>query len=274
VDASVPVTIVVEQLGATDLHGAMLRKSFSRGPNRALYWPPARSLIAALLTAGLLPTGFLLWRLWLYASHHKFRAVELAAWMRAPGPPQFGDRIHGHLSASGPFNLRTIRPVPIFIVGALCWSGACALLVTIAANWVGLLDLVSRSHDLTVVLFAAMSMAASLAQLASVLSLRMRVHGYFARPDLKAIAYATADVDPNLPMWSLWPVLLSPLVIVAKLADSRVAALWIIAALVSALAAEVQRGYITVADRRLRYAIARQIGALMRERAAYAQRID
>jgi hypothetical protein len=261
VDAPQRVTITVENFAPADLHGAMLRKSFSRPANRALFWPAIQSLIAAFLTAGLLPTGFLLWRLWLYATHQRFRAGDLAKWLRASDPPQFDYMIRPILPAV--FNLRSVRPTSIFIVAAVCWLTACAMPIISLAAAGGLIDISPRARDLLLVLFFALISAAAMALLATILALRMRVHGYFARPDLKSIAVTAISVDPNLPLWTLWPALLSPLAVIAKLLDSRLAALWVVAALVAMLAAEVQRGYITVADRRLRYTVARAIAALM-----------
>jgi hypothetical protein len=48
------------------------------------------------------------------------------------------------------------------------------------------------------------------------------------------------------------------------LAGWRTAAAWLAGGILATLAAEVQRGYITVSDCRMRYALARRINVLLR----------
>lgn len=253
--------VTVIDLGPDDLAGAMLRKSFSRPPNRALYVRPFHGLLIALLTAGLMPTGLLIRRLWLYASHQRFRATELAEWL-ADGKSLSGQA------------LRWIRPTGLIVAAGGVWSIATMLAVyaglTAVTGWTPAV----RIRGLYV---EAMALTAML-QILSVLILRMRVERCLCMlcnasghdgSGKRAFAALRSGLEQTLgrsaiPLASLWPMLMVIPWSLVWLAGWRTAAAWLAGGIMATLAAEVQRGYITVSDRRMRYALARRINALLR----------
>lgn len=254
--------VVVESLGGKDLAGAMLRRSFSRRPNKSLYWPPLPAVAVAFITAGLWPGGLLIYRLWKYATHQRFRAGELALWVRKPNPP-----VIQSMSAGSPVHdVHWTEIMPRFAIrmSMLCWLVAVAIGGVIALNL--LLDfqfLQSRSGStrMMVIWFVLISLACML-HISAVFGLRERVESCFCRRDMR-LALLRASRTRNMPLWCLWPAVLALFSIPVKLAGFQFAAMWIVTATAAVLASEIQRGYITVADRRLRLSVARAIGAAM-----------
>lgn len=237
-------SVTIEHFTRDDLRGAMLFRAFARSAPRAIFLRPGRSILLAVLTAGLFPTGLLLSRLWMIASFHRFRVAELSRWL-------------GLLAADAPLEaappIRRIRPTGILL---LAWSFWFAGLITgvAAAGAAGY-----RSRLITIAVAAVA--AAGFMQVLAVATLRLRVAQFFGLPEVRRSLGKIGAVDPSLPGWTLWPMALLPAVAFPfLLLHWRLVALWTIAAVSSLLAAEVQRGYITVADRRLRYAVARAIG--------------
>src|SRR5262245_13324885 len=97
----------------------MLRKSYARRPNKAVFWGPLSTLGAALATAGLWPMGLLLCRLWFYASHQRFRAGELRRWMLEGEPV---DR-NASQRSTNPTDPRVAPVIPIWLACS-CWLAA------------------------------------------------------------------------------------------------------------------------------------------------------
>lgn len=256
-----PATVTVIDLAPADLRGALLRKSFSRSPNQALYWSAGRSVPAAILTGGLLPAAVLLRRLWRYASHQRFRGGELLDWLRGGDvltPP--GDR---------PADLRRVRPTGLLVAAGIAWAAGAVLVAWLAlraaasaVGWATPLPADPRHAPAAMAAVAALS-ASSVLQVVAILSLRLKVERFVARLERAAPALAPVRADPTMPAWTLWPMLLAIPWAALWLAGHRWAAAWLMPAVVALLASEAQRGYITVTDRRLRYALARRIGFLL-----------
>lgn len=238
----------VEQLRPrTDRRGWSLRKAYSRPANGSLYLKPLQALTIAIASMGLLPTGLLLSRLWMAASYQRFCAGELARWLGLIDP----EADSGNVSP-----IRRIRPTGCLLVGWAMWAVAagCGLAA-------GGMAIAGTGPAKTMLMLAgAASAAASCCQLMAIASLRLRVHQFIHRREVLDRLRPVSPVDPALPGWSVWPLALiaaSEIILVGL--GFRPAAVWMVAAGASVLAAEVQRGYITVADRRLRFAVARAI---------------
>lgn len=254
--------VIVESLGDKDLAGAMLRRSFSRRPNRNLYWAPLPAVVAAFFTAGLWPSGLLIYRLWTYATHQRFRAGELARWVRTPNPPI----IQSMNSGSPVHDVHWTKIMPRFTIhlSMLCWLAAVAIGGVIALNLLFNFEFLqsrSGSTRMTVIWFVLTSLACML-HISAVFGLRERVESCLTRRDMR-LPLSSAPGSRNMPLWSLWPAALATLSIPVKLAGFQFAAVWIVTATAAVLASEIQRGYISVADRRLRLSVARAIGAAM-----------
>lgn len=248
--------VSITDLGPADLAGAMLRKSFSREPNRTLFARPIAAAAQMLATAGVWPTGMLIWRLWLYASHQRFRAGELLSWL--------GDPAETHPPA-----VRRIRPTWLLVAALVAWVLAALALAGLVGQailaWAGWVDpLPSDPRRSTPALSAAgLIIAASILQIVSVLTVRLRMEQFCRRLSAAEPRLRLRVPDPAIPAWCVWPMLLAVPWAGLWIGGYRWLAWWLMPAIVALLAAEVQRGYITVTDRRLRYAIARRIGFLL-----------
>ncbi|MDW8263361.1 MAG: hypothetical protein RMJ35_12610 [Phycisphaerales bacterium] len=106
--------------------------------------------------------------------------------------------------------------------------------------------------------------AASLFQIGAVLRLSLRMWCFGQSCRRQGLLIRLPEPWRNLPTQVLWPMLIAPLAIPLQWTDHPWPALWLTCVSFALLAAEVQRGYITVADRRLRLALARAIGHRMR----------
>jgi hypothetical protein len=100
--------------------------------------------------------------------------------------------------------------------------------------------------------------ASSILQIVAILTLRMRTAQFFGH-------LLHVHAPPSLPGWVLWPLLLVLPFVGLWMCGWRGVAVGLIPAVFATLASEVQRGYITVTDRRLRYAVARRLSLLMRQ---------
>lgn len=252
--------ITVERYGHPDLAGAMLRKSFSRSPVRAAYWAPGKSVFFALISAGVWPAALLLYRLWLYGSFQRFRAGELAKW---------AEQRAGSSGAPYARLVRLVRPTAEITLGIFCIWIALACGFWLAA-WFTLarFDVVASfpvdpRRCLPAMVFVIAIFLASIFQMLAVIKLRLRVEQLIERLNVWGIHVSRKTVDPNLPRFVLWPIGLLLLGLPSILLHWRWMAFWQIAVAASVLAAEVQRGYITVADRRMRLAVARAIGRIL-----------
>lgn len=258
---SSPVQFQVLELSPRNLRGAALRRSYARSPNQALFWRVKRAVVTATLTAGILPTGLLLLRLWRYAAHHRFRAGELVQWLRASGcimprgrPPGVVERL---------------RPSAVLLAAGMAWATGTTCAVIIAGS--ALLRLPSgldgprddpRASPVALAGVALLT-ASSFLQILAILVLRLRVERFIQRLSLAAVSLGPVRAAPELPVWVLWPMTLIVPWAAVWLGGYRWAAIWAVPAVFAVLASEVQRGYITVTDRRLRYALARRIGFLL-----------
>jgi hypothetical protein len=104
---------------------------------------------------------------------------------------------------------------------------------------------------------------ASILLMLGILSLRLRLTQLIERLAIWDLAIRVPRRSLDLPQFVLWPLTGFAVVMPLILLQKRWAAFWLIAAIAGMLAAEVQRGYIIVADRRLRIAVARAIGRIM-----------
>lgn len=258
---SSPVQIQVLELSPRNLRGAALRRSFARSPNQALFWRAKRAVVAATLTAGILPTGLLLLRLWRYAAHHRFRAGELVQWLHASESTMSPGRPPGVVAR--------LRPSGVLLAAGMAWVTGTTCAVMVAGS--ALLSLLSgfggprddpRASPVALAGVALLT-ASSFLQILAILVLRLRVERCIQRLSLAAVSLGPVRAAPELPVWVVWPMILIVPWAAVWLAGSRWAAIWAVPAVFAVLASEVQRGYITVSDRRLRYAIARRIGFLL-----------
>ncbi|HRK30749.1 MAG TPA: hypothetical protein PLD59_06690 [Tepidisphaeraceae bacterium] len=251
--------VTVKSLGHHDLPGSMLRASFRRRGPAQFYFSPASALVMSLLTAGLFPTGLLLVRVWMYATPHRFRARELMTWLAD------GDRA---ISPMWRAMLARVRPTaPLAAAGGL-WLialGGAAVLVVQGLHWLAggppLPADARRSVGLLVA--GAGSALASLALLLSTLQLRLHLWRLMARLPVLELDCRKDPARFDLPRWVVWPVAGAPVVLALTAGGWLWPAMWLMSSVVATLAAEVQRGYIIVADRRLRVAVARAIGGIM-----------
>ena len=239
----------------------MLRKSFSRAPNRTLFAHPISALIQTLATAGLWPTGVLIWRLWLYAAHHRFRAGELLWWLSGGDTPP-----------AVPAAVRRIRPTGLLVAALIAWLLAAASWIALVGRalpawmeWTAPLPTDPRRSYLALAATGLLIVAAML-QIVAILTLRLRVEQFFRRLNLAVPRMRLTLPDPPLPAWTIWPMLLAAPWVLLWLSGSRWLGWWTIGVIVAMLAGEAQRGYISVTDRRLRYAVARRIGFLLNGR--------
>jgi len=251
--------VTLEDLAPGDLRGAALRKSYARSPNQALFWRPRRTMLLALLTAGTAPTGVLLLRLWKYATHHRYRAAELVRWL---GGSESSLQSRGRWTDG-------LQPTGALLLAGTAWAagGACVAVtagVGIAALMRGGGGLTHDPRDSLIALSAiALLAGSSLVQIVAILTLRLRVDQFVRRLEQAAVRLRPVRSAPELPGWVVWPMVLIVPWSAVWLAGYRWVAVWMMPAIFAVLASEVQRGYITVTDRRLRYALARRIGFLL-----------
>jgi hypothetical protein len=232
----------------------MLRKSFARGPSQKLFLSPIRTLVWAALTAGLMPTALLILRLWFYASHQRFRAGELVRWL-SDG------------SADARLATRSIRPTAPLLVAAVAVAFSVFSMIGWVA-WAAVVSLPRSPGRFPPAVGLAMSViVASLSQVITIFTLRLRMQQFVGRLN-RAAGLRVRTTDPRIPAWTVWPMLLIVPWSALWLAGFRWTAWWLMPAIVATLAAETQRGYITVTDRRARYAIARRVGRFLPGRAA------
>jgi len=238
----------------------MLRKSFARGTIRAIYVGPLQSLLMALLTAGVWPTGLLLTRLWLYASFQRFRGGELARWAAYRNGVR--DEPYAHL-------VRRIRPTGVLVFAGVFWivAAAAGLVIVVSfarwhLGWSPPLPADPRRCAPMVVLMVA-GFATSIFHILAVLQIRLKMSQLIGRLAIWQIVISKNAGKADLPGFVLWPQALFVVAAPLLWLHWRWSAYWLIAAVAAMLAAEVQRGYITVADRRLRIAVARAIGRIM-----------
>jgi hypothetical protein len=258
--------VTVEELAHRDLLGRMLRKSFSREPHRRLYWPTRRALVRGLLTAGAWPALVLLWRLSRYADHQRYRGRMLLDWVRVNMRQESPAARNADPSEIPPLKLiNRVRPVALMYLAGLCYlaavvglmiamarpsffdrlhfGGVSGLFILLPAAWVAMM-IGSLLHGLAIIVlhWRFARFAAGLGE-----------YGFTLRPrafEPPRVAPAAAVLLAALPLiaapllYFLWPVGAAVGFAIGPL-----------------LAAEQQRGYITHADSRLRYAIARRIGA-------------
>jgi hypothetical protein len=260
VDTDSQPQFLVERFGPDDLRGAMLRRSYVRRHHRALAHHPVRAGFEALLTAGLWPTGRLISRLWAYATQHRYRAGELADWL--------ADR----RGVEGRPYLRLIRrtcPQVLFPLAVALWlvaAGTMAIgLIGAIGGWLGHWPVPGGAWRVWSMAYSAAIGGAGLSHVSAVMQVRLRVEQAMERLGVLGLNFDPVRTGRDLPAWVLWPLLLLPAVVLVGVAtgSGRAVLAWGLGASVGMLAAEVQRGYISVADRRARVAVARAIGPLL-----------
>jgi hypothetical protein len=239
----------------------MLRKSFSRAPNRTLFAHPISALIQTLATAGLWPTGVLIWRLWLYASHQRFRAGELLWWLSGGDAPPAVPAAVGRIRPTG----LLVAALVAWLLALIAWVGVIGRAMLAWMEWTTPLPTDPR-QSYPALTAAVLLIVATMLQIVAVLTLRLRVEQALQRLNRAVPRLRLTMPDPTLPAWTIWPMLLAAPWVILWLSGHRWLGWWTIGVLVAMLAGEAQRGYISVTDRRLRYAIARRIGFLLNRR--------